>query len=285
VGHAYNDRAVNPDNPHVKAEPPDFSNIDVGWDTEDLFIGDLGPDSYFLFERMLQATLDEVASRDSIGPWFGGRVLDIACGAGGDVAELVASGWEAHGLEPSPVMLGQAKERNAISQDQVHLGRGIAEALPYADESFDRVMCKGSFDHFGRPRRAVEEIRRVLKPNGRFVMSLANFESLSCRLGRALYPVIKATNSDFRDGSRAYWQIPGDHTFRGDLRSTLGLCAGILELEHYYGVSLMWAFPWWVAALKAMPSRPAGIALRLANRMGRQHPSQADVIVASWIRR
>jgi SAM-dependent methyltransferase len=260
----------------------DFADVDLRWDTEDLFIGDLGPDSFYLFERMLEATLEQVASRDTIGPWFGGRVLDIACGAAGDVAQLVPSGWEAHGLEPSATMLGLARERNATADEQVVLVRGIAEALPYADETFDRVMCKGSFDHFARPRQAMEEIRRILRPNGRFVMSLANFESLSCRLGRSLYPLIKATNPDFRNGSRPFWVIPGDHTFKGDLPATIRLASGILELEGYRGVSLMWAFPYWVALLKAMPARLSALSLRLANRIGRQHPSQSDVIVASW---
>ena len=268
----------------ARGSATDFADVDIRWDTEDLFVGDLGPDSFFLFERMLEATLDEVASRDRIGPWFGGRVLDIACGAGGDVAQLVPNGWEAHGIEPSATMLGFARERNAGAEEVVVLTRGIAEALPYADETFDRVMCKGSFDHFARPREAMEEIRRVLKPKGRFVMSLANFGSLSCRLGRRLYPLIKATNEDFRNGSRPYWVIPGDHTFKGDLPTTLQLASGVLELEGYRGVSLMWAFPYWVALLKAMPDRLAALSLRLANRMGRQHPSQSDVIVVSWIK-
>ena len=262
-----------------------FGDVDVRWDTENLFIGDLGPDSFFLFDRMLEATLDEVASRDRIGPWFGGRVLDIACGAAGDVAQLVPSGWEAHGLEPSGTMLGLARERNSKSEEQVTLVRGIAEALPYADGTFDRVMCKGSFDHFARPRQAVEEVRRILKPRGRFVMSLANFESLSCHLGRRLYPLIRLTNEDFRNGSRPYWVIPGDHTFKGDLPTTLRLASGLLDLEGYKGVSLMWAFPWWVALLKAMPRRLSALSLRLANHMGRQHPSQSDVIVVSWLKR
>jgi SAM-dependent methyltransferase len=262
-----------------------FVDVDLRWDTEDLFIGDLGPDSFFLFDRMLETTLDEVASRDGIGPWFGGRVLDIACGAAGDVAQLVPSGWEAYGIEPSLTMLGLARNRQAEAEEKVTLTRGIAEALPYADETFDRVMCKGSFDHFARPRQAMEEIRRVLKPNGRFVMSIANFESLSCRLGRGLFPIIKVTNQDFRDGSRPYWVIPGDHTFKGDLPTTIGLASGILQLERYRGVSLMWAFPYWVAMLKAMPDRLSALSLRLANRMGRQHPSQSDVIVASWLKR
>ena len=267
------------------SEVIDFSKVDVRWDTEDLFTGDLGPDSYFLFDRMLQATLDEVASRDTVGPWFGGRVLDIACGAAGDVAQLAASGWEPHGIEPSGQMLSFAEEREKRDGNPVALVRGIAEALPYADESFDRVMCKGSFDHFARPKLAAEEIRRVLKPNGRFVMSIANFESLSCRLGRRLYPLIRATNEDFRNGSRPYWVPPADHTFKGDLPTTLKLVRGTMELEGYQGVSLMWAFPYWVGLLKAMPDRLARISLRLANRMGRQHPSRADVIVASWVKR
>ncbi|MPZ23360.1 MAG: methyltransferase domain-containing protein [Dehalococcoidia bacterium] len=262
-----------------------LDGVDVNWGTEELFLGELGPDSFFLFGHMLSATLDEVASRDEIGPWFGGRVLDVACGAGGDVAQLISSGWEAHGLEPSKRMLDLARERNGGTEEKTLLARGIAEALPYRDASFDRVMCKGSFDHFADPQLALAEIRRVLRPNGRLVVSIANFDALSCRLGKALKPILRVTNADFNDGSRPYWRIPADHTFEGNLRTVLSLGRQTFALERYYGVSLMWSFPWWVWMLKHAPSRLSSISLRLANRLGRQHPSMADVIVVSWRKR
>ena len=64
--------------------------------------------------------------------------------------------------------------------------RSWADALPFADGSFDAVICKGAIDHFDRPERAIAEMARVTRQRGRVVLAIANFESLACRLARGL---------------------------------------------------------------------------------------------------
>ena len=94
------------------------------------------------------------------------------------------TGSHLFGCEPSRVMLQKAREWLYREEAQVVLVGSIAEDLPFVDGSFQRVVCKGAIDHFMNPQKAVAEMCRVACPKGRVVLSVANFESLSCHLGR-----------------------------------------------------------------------------------------------------
>ena len=107
------------------------------------------------------------------------------------VARLALRGWEAYGIDASDQMLRLGRFRFPVVDKKVRLARGIAEALPFRSGYFDVVMCQGAMDHFADRERFVEEVARVLKPGGHFVVALANYESLSCRVGKALDDVTR----------------------------------------------------------------------------------------------
>jgi ubiquinone/menaquinone biosynthesis C-methylase UbiE len=96
-----------------------------------------------------------------------GRVLEIGAGTGlsfpyyrRDV-QLVAT-------EPDPYMLHRARRRAAALGLGVELRTEPAEALPFADASFDAVVCTLVLCTVADPLRALGEVRRVLKPDGTF---------------------------------------------------------------------------------------------------------------------
>jgi len=97
-----------------------------------------------------------------------GRVLEIGAGTGrsfphyGGIDELV-------GVEPSEPMRKRARRRADALGLQVTLHDAPAEALPFEDESFDTVVTLAVLCTVGDPLRALAEIRRVLRPGGRFV--------------------------------------------------------------------------------------------------------------------
>ena len=99
-----------------------------------------------------------------------GRVLEIGVGTGQsfphypDVDELV-------GIEPSEPMLHRARQRAAESHREVTLVEASAEQLPFEDDSFDTVVTMAVLCTVDDPARSLREIRRVLRPDGRFRFS------------------------------------------------------------------------------------------------------------------
>ena len=114
-------------------------------------------------------------------------IFDMAHGFGQDAIALSARGARAVGAEPSGRMTGMAQlfaaDKPGPMPDWV---RGWSDRLPFASGSFDACLCKGAMDHFDTPERAIAEMARVTKLEGRVVLAIANFESLACRVGRGL---------------------------------------------------------------------------------------------------
>jgi SAM-dependent methyltransferase len=251
--------------------------VDLTYDLEeDIVPGPWRRDSLFMFRRAEQAVLDAAMAAG------GGRVLDVACGTADQAGRLARRGCQAWGLEPSPRMLGLARYRREQRGETVRLVQGIAERLPFTDDSIDVVVCQGSLDHFARPHQFMAEAARILKPEGRAVIALANFESLSCRLSRALYRGKQALGLPVDRGQRPYWEIPPNHTFRGDLRLVRSLGGPHLELEECYGLSLMWLFRRWSLFLESLPAPVAWRLLNGLDRIAHSFPGAADMIVSVW---
>jgi ubiquinone/menaquinone biosynthesis C-methylase UbiE len=94
-------------------------------------------------------------------------VLDIACGPG--IVSCFFAPYASHvtGLDIVPAMLERAKrlqtERGLVNLDWA---LGESTALPFADDSFDRVVTRFSFHHYMEPQAASAEMVRVCKPGG-----------------------------------------------------------------------------------------------------------------------
>lgn len=104
----------------------------------------------------------------------GERLLDVGSGAGAS-AQLAAREF---GCQVSGVDYGAEAVRGALHaadaaglRDQVGFVVGEAGALPFGDEEFDAVLCECSLSTFPDKRRAVSEMRRVLRPGGRVAIS------------------------------------------------------------------------------------------------------------------
>lgn len=102
----------------------------------------------------------------------GEHVLDIGCGTG-SLALLakrqVGPDGRVVGIDGSPEMIARARRKTARANAEVAFEVAPAQALPFADCSFDVVLSTLVFHHLPRPSRAQlgREIRRVLKPGGR----------------------------------------------------------------------------------------------------------------------
>ncbi|MEX6504605.1 methyltransferase domain-containing protein [Pseudomonas zhanjiangensis] len=106
----------------------------------------------------------------------GERVLDVACGTGilaRAAAACVGPDGSVVGLDANPGMLAVAAEL----APEIEWRQGLAEALPYAEESFDAVVSQFGLMFFSDRRQALDEMLRVLRPGGR--LAVAVWDSLA----------------------------------------------------------------------------------------------------------
>ncbi len=95
------------------------------------------------------------------------RVLDLGCGGGhvSYAAAKVAASVTAYDLS-SDMLAAVAREAAARGHGNIETVQGPAERLPFADASFDVVLCRFTAHHWQDVRAGLREARRVLKPSG-----------------------------------------------------------------------------------------------------------------------
>jgi SAM-dependent methyltransferase len=248
--------------------------VDLDRDMRDVIPTGTTPDSEFLFARMTERTLRATRAAPGL------RVLDVASGAGQDAAELATRGAFAVAAEPSARMLGLARllaERAGGARAQGV--RGWADALPFATGSFDAVLCKGALDHFDAPLRAIGEMARVTRREGRVVLAIANFDSLACRVSRAGDRLREEWLGRPPRPGRRHYDVPHDHFTRYDPALMREQAEAHLVLEAVQGVSLCWGLPGWSRALVRLPAAAARLALAALDQLAARWPAAADVVV------
>lgn len=105
----------------------------------------------------------------------GDAILDVGCGAGADTliaATMAGPRGKAVGIDLVPAMLEKAKQNLArTSLRNVDFHESSAENLSFPDESFDVVISNGVINLIPDKPKALREIFRVLKPNGRLMIA------------------------------------------------------------------------------------------------------------------
>ena len=110
-----------------------------------------------------------------LDPKEGERILDIACGGGNLSLKIAEKGCEVYGIDRSEKVINGAKRLAEREKIACEFEIGSAEDLPYADRYFDKVICSSSLEHFKDDIRALKEMHRVLKPNGKVVLTTDSF--------------------------------------------------------------------------------------------------------------
>ena len=129
------------------------------------------PENYerYFVPRIGRPMAEELIARAGLRP--GERVLDMACGTGvitRMAKEQVGSG-SVTGLDLTPGMLEVA--RSIIPDMEITWQEGNAESLPFPDASFDVVFCGLSLQLIPNKVTALREMKRVLVPSGRVLLS------------------------------------------------------------------------------------------------------------------
>jgi ubiquinone/menaquinone biosynthesis C-methylase UbiE len=98
-----------------------------------------------------------------------GRVLEIGIGSGLNLPLYGSTVEEILGLEPAPGMMSMAQRAAARSGQPVTLIAGSAEAIPLEAHSVDTILTTWTLCSIPRAGDALQEMRRVLRPNGQLV--------------------------------------------------------------------------------------------------------------------
>ena len=110
----------------------------------------------------------EIADKDSPV-----KVLDVACGTGDftiEIAKKVSAGSEVIGVDISEGMMAVGKEKIKKAGVEAKLHTADCEALPYEDSTFDRISVGFGVRNFEHLETGIEEMFRVLKPEGKLVI-------------------------------------------------------------------------------------------------------------------
>jgi SAM-dependent methyltransferase len=108
---------------------------------------------------------------DRLTPGPDARVLEIGCGPGmlwKENVERIPAGWDVTLSDFSPGMLDDARRNLHASEHPFRFEVVDAQAIPFADASFDIVVANHMLYHVPDRPRAFAEIRRILRPDGRF---------------------------------------------------------------------------------------------------------------------
>lgn len=111
----------------------------------------------------------------------GSRLLDVGCGTGAMLDQLLVRRPDLllTGVDLSPAMLAVARDRLS---PPVRLVEASALALPFVDHSFDALVSVSSLHYWPDPMGCLAELRRVLRPHARLVLTDWCDDYLTCKL-------------------------------------------------------------------------------------------------------
>lgn len=181
------------------------------------------------------------ADLQRLGEWLDddkqANLLDIGCGAGHasfTAAPRVAKVTAYDLSEGMLAVVAQEAEKRGLSN--ITCTQGPAEVLPFTDNSFDIVISRYSAHHWHDIQAALMEIRRVLKPGGRFIMmDIAT-------PGKAILDVWLQTIEMLRDPSHIHNYSQGQWLTMVNNRG--------MVIEKLVGDKLHLEFSSWVARMK-----------------------------------
>jgi len=176
----------------------------------------------------------------------GDRILDLGCGEGRHaISAYMVNDVESVGIDLSLGDLETTRERFQEFVEPENTSKSLvisvasAESLPFADESFDKIICSEVLEHIHSYQQVIVEINRVLKTGGIAAISVPRFfpEWICWRL------------------SDAYHEVEGGHVrifraneLRNDMESTGFICFGkhhahSLHVPYWWLKCLFWREP------------------------------------------
>ena len=125
--------------------------------------------NYDYFSRFMESSAVEFAERIGVAP--GDTLLDVACGSGQLALIAARRGARVTGVDIATNSIEAARGRARSEGLDARFDEGDAEALPYADASFDIVATIFGAMFAPRPEMVAREMLRVCRPGGKIAMA------------------------------------------------------------------------------------------------------------------
>lgn len=184
--------------------------------------------------HILENVADVQAALEKISLPAGAAVLDVATGGGHTGLHLASLGHRVTLSDLTEAMLQRAGEAATARGLNVELRCHPAEAMPYADASFDLVTCRVAPHHFSSVAGFVAEVARVLKPGGFFLLIDGTVQDDEPEAEAWLHQVEK-----LRDPSHHRFLTPRQW---GEQCRAVGLVVKVSELHPKKQPDLNWYF-------------------------------------------
>ena len=151
-------------------------------------------------QHILADVTDVEAALEYVSLQVGAKALDVATGGGHTGLLLATRGFEVTLGDLAPAMLERA---SALAQERklnVAISQFAAEEFPFNDATFDLVTCRVAAHHFSEPGGFVQEVERVLRPGGSFLLIDGSLDDAQPESEAWLHQVEK-------------WRDPSHHRF------------------------------------------------------------------------
>jgi len=239
----------------------DFAAVDAALD----------PQSFVRYLEQRQSAeapdLRRQLSYDLLEVHEGQHLLDVGCGLGDDVralARLVGASGSVVGLDNSERLLEAARSRSLGAEYPGSFVQADMHQIPFADASFDGCRAERVLVHSTQPSQVVAEMRRVVRPGGRIVVTEPDLDTLVFHAS-SLSVVRKLTQ----------WHSDGVQS------GTIG--RWLPEMFRQCGLEDLRIVPT-VAQSSQLSSYPRTLVMR-ALEAGVLTPEEAEDVVAEWQRR
>lgn len=159
-----------------------FSDRAISYDDDDYFVSrNRYVQQWDMFRRIFEVLMDKIVKFKP-----GGRLLDVGAGVGTLAAVAQARGFKARGVELSPWASRFAREEKGLD-----VTTGLLEEARFPDQVFEVVTINHVLEHVVCPQAMLQEIGRILAPDGLLVIGVPNIGSIMARLKGARWASLR----------------------------------------------------------------------------------------------
>lgn len=141
----------------------------------------------------------------------GPRVLEVSFGTGYLLSQY-AGNFETFGVDYNRTMVGIAQKNLLGARRQAELIQGNVEDLPYPDASFNSLVNTMAFTGYPNGRKALTEMKRVLRNDGKLILIDFSFPPDQNWLGTQVAAFVERSGDVLRDMGRLFRECELDYT-------------------------------------------------------------------------